>query len=66
VKRVIAALGERQLQIGKPPDDASLRSTSEAILQQRADYLSDSSPLASFLLRRQAGQTGVNAYAQTP
>lgn len=123
VKRVIAALGERQLQIGKPPDDASptdprvrvnraltyyeyhrsrmnypeyrrlglpltsshiestikqinrrvkgtekfwSRSTSEAILQLRADYLSDSSPLTSFWLRRQAGQTGVNAYAQTP
>lgn len=123
VKRVIAALGERQLQIGKPPDDASptdprvrvnraltyyeyhrsrmnypeyrrlglpltsshiestikqinrrvkgtekfwSRSTSEAILQLRADHLSDSSPLTSFWLRRQAGQTGVNAYAQTP
>jgi len=42
------------------------RSTNEAILQLRADHLSDSSPLTSFWLRRQAGQTGVNAYAQSP
>ena len=77
--RVIAALGERQLQIGKPPAEASptdprervnraltyceqhrlgtnypvyhrlyLPLTSEAVLQRRADYLSDSTPLASF------------------
>jgi hypothetical protein len=42
------------------------QSTSEAVLQLRADYLSDSAPLASFWLRHQAGQTGVNAYAQAP
>jgi hypothetical protein len=42
------------------------RSTSEAVLQLRADYLSDSAPLASFWLRHQASQTGVNAYAQAP
>jgi hypothetical protein len=123
VERVIAALRERQLQIGKPPAEASptdprervdraltyyeyhrsrmnypeyrrlglpltsshiestikqinrrvkgtekfwSRSTSEAVLQLRADYLSDSAPLASFWLRHQAGQTGVNAYAQAP
>ena len=41
-----------------------LRSTSEAILQLRADYLSDSTPLASFWLRHQASQTGINAYRQ--
>jgi hypothetical protein len=41
-----------------------LRSTSEAVLQLRADYLSDSSPLSSFWLRHQARQTGVNAYHQ--
>lgn len=40
------------------------RSTSEAILQLRADYLSDSVPLASFWLRHQARQTGTNAYSQ--
>jgi len=122
VERVVAALRERQLQIGKPPAEASpsdpreridraltyyeyhrlrmnypeyrrlglpltsshiestikqinrrvkgtekfwSQSTSEAILQLRADYLSDSAPLVSFWLRHQARQTGVNAYAQT-
>ena len=40
--------------------------TSEAILQLRADYLSDSRPLDSFWLRHQSRQTGVNAYAQVP
>lgn len=39
-------------------------STSEAILQLRADYLSDSAPLDSFWLRHQASQTGANAYTQ--
>ncbi len=123
VDRVITALRERQLQIGKPPAEASptdprervdraltyyeyhrlrmnypeyrrlglpltsshvestikqinrrvkgtekfwSRSTSEAVLQLRADYLSDSAPLTSFWLRHRAGQTGVNAYAQAP
>jgi hypothetical protein len=37
--------------------------TSEAILQLRADYLSDSAPLHSFWLRHQVRQTGVNTYA---
>jgi len=121
VERVIAALGEHQRQIGKPPADASpsdprqrvdraltyyqyhqsrmdyptyrrlglpltsshiestikqinrrvkgsekfwLRSTSEAVLQLRADYLSDSAPLESFWQRHQARQTGANAYVQ--
>jgi hypothetical protein len=41
-----------------------LRSTSEAVLQLRADYLSDSAPLDSFWLRHQARQTGTNAYTQ--
>ena len=41
-----------------------LRSTSEAVLQLRADYLSDSTPLDSFWLRHQARQTGANAYTQ--
>jgi hypothetical protein len=112
VDRVIAALGERQLQIGKPPAEASptdprkrvdraltyygsrmdfpeyrrlglpltsshiestikqinrrvkgtekfwSQPTSESILQLRADYLSDSAPLAPFWLRHQARQTG--------
>lgn len=40
-------------------------STSESILQLRADYLSDSAPLNSFWLRHQASQTGTNAYSQT-
>ena len=123
VDRVIAALRERQLQIGKPPAEASptdprervdraltyyeyhrlrmnypeyrrlglpltsshIESTikqinrrvkgtekfwsqlsSEAVLQLRADYLSDSAPLDSFWLRHLSCQTGVNAYAQTP
>lgn len=35
---------------------------SEAVLQLRADYLSDSQPIAAFWLRRQASQTGANAY----
>lgn len=39
------------------------RCTSEAVLQLRADHLSDSQPLNSFWLRHQARQTGVNAYA---
>ncbi len=43
-----------------------LQSTSEAVLQLRADYLSDSAPLDSFWLRHQARQTGANAYSQTP
>lgn len=121
VDRVIAALGERQLQIGEPPAEASptdprkrvdraltyyeyhrsrmnypeyrrlglpLTSshiestikqinrrvkgtekfwsplTSEAVLQLRADYLSDSAPLVPFWLRHQARQTGANAYIQ--
>jgi hypothetical protein len=42
------------------------KSTSEAVLQLRADYLSGSAPLASFWLRHQSRQTGVNAYAQVP
>jgi len=42
------------------------KSTSEAVLQLRGDYLSDSAPLASFWLRHQSCQTGVNAYAQAP
>jgi hypothetical protein len=123
VDRVIAALHERQRQIGKPPAEASAtdprervdraltyyeyhrlrmnypeyrrlglpltsshiestikqinrrvkgtekfwsQSTSEAVLQLRADYLSDSAPLVSFWLRHQSCQTGVNAYAQAP
>jgi hypothetical protein len=41
------------------------RSISEAVLQLRGDYLSDSRPLDSFWLRHQARQTGVNAYHQT-
>ena len=41
------------------------QSRSEAVLQLRADYLSDSAPLDSFWLRHQARQTGVNTYAQT-
>jgi hypothetical protein len=41
-----------------------LRSTSETVLQLRADYLSDSAPLTSFWLRHQARQTGVNTYTQ--
>jgi hypothetical protein len=121
VDQVVAALRERQLQIGTPPADASptdprsrvdraltyyeyhrlrmnypeyrrlglpltsshvestikqinrrvkgtekfwSRPTSEAVLQLRADYLSDSVPLDSFWLRHHARQTGVNAYAQ--
>ena len=39
---------------------------SEAVLQLRADYLSDSVPLAPFWLRHQSRQTGANAYAQAP
>jgi hypothetical protein len=42
-----------------------LRSTSEAVLQLRADYLGDSAPLAPFWLRHRARQTGANAYVQT-
>ena len=121
VERVIAALRERQLQIGEPPPEASptdprervdraltyyeyhrlrmnypeyrrmglpltsshiestikqinrrvkgtekfwSQSSSEAVLQLRADYLSDSAPLDSFWLRHQARQTGANAYNQ--
>jgi len=38
------------------------RTTSEAVLQLRADYLSDSNPLASFWRRHHANQTGSAAY----
>lgn len=38
------------------------RPSGEAVLQLRADYLSDSRPLDSFWLRHQARQTGTNAY----
>jgi hypothetical protein len=38
------------------------RATSEAVLQLRADYLSDSNPMASFWPRYHANQTGSNAY----
>ncbi len=38
--------------------------TSEAVLQLRADYLSDSAPLVPFWLRHQIRQTGANAYIQ--
>ena len=122
VDRVIEALAEHQLRIGKPPDDASStdprqrvdraltyykyhrsrmnypeyrrlglpltsshiestikqinrrvkgtekfwsQSSSEAVLQLRADYLSDSAPLISFWLRHQVRQTGANTYALT-
>lgn len=41
-----------------------LRPTSEAILQLRADYLSDSCPLDRFWIRYHARQTGSNAYKQ--
>lgn len=40
------------------------RPTSEAVLQLRADHLSDSRPLQSFWLRHQSRQTGINAYNQ--
>jgi len=40
--------------------------TSEVVLQLRADYLSDSTPLNAFWLRHQASQTGTNAYTQAP
>lgn len=122
VDRVLMALNARQLQIGKPPADASptdsrsrvdraltyyeyhrlrmnypeyrrlglpltsshiestikqinrrvkgsekfwSQTTSEAVLQLRADYLSDSAPLDSFWLRHQTRQTGANSYVQT-
>jgi len=39
-----------------------LQSTSEAVLQLRADYLSDSAPLDNFWLRHQTRQTGGNTY----
>ncbi len=38
------------------------RDTSEAVLQMRADYLSDSNPMAGFWPRFHANQTGSNAY----
>jgi hypothetical protein len=41
-----------------------LQSTSEAVLQLRADYLCDSTPLYSFWLRHQARQNGANTYTQ--
>lgn len=40
------------------------RPTSEAVLQLRADYLSDSAPLDAFWLRHRARQTGTNTYNQ--
>ena len=40
------------------------RPTSEAVLQLRADYLSNSGPLDGFWIRHQARQTGSNAYNQ--
>jgi len=40
------------------------QSTSEVVLQLRADYLSDSAPLEAFWLRHQASQTGSTAYNQ--
>ncbi len=44
------------------------RTASEAVLQLRADYLSDSKPMARFWHRYHANQTGSNAYkhASTP
>jgi hypothetical protein len=38
------------------------RETSEGVLQLRADYLSDSNPMAGFWRRYHANQTGSNAY----
>ena len=38
------------------------RSGAEAVLQLRADFLSDTKPLDSFWLRWQAQQTGSNRY----
>jgi hypothetical protein len=38
------------------------RTTSEGVLQLRADYLSDSNPMADFWPRYHASQTGSNAY----
>jgi hypothetical protein len=38
------------------------RAASEAVLQLRADYLSDSNPMADFWRRYHANQTGSNAY----
>jgi hypothetical protein len=38
------------------------RETSEAVLQMRGDYLSDSNPMAGFWRRFHANQTGSNAY----
>ena len=119
VARVIAALGERQQRLGRPPDDADssdprrriaraltyyvnnqsrmdypryrclglpltsshmestikqinhrikgsekfwCRPSGDAVLQLRADSLSDSRPLAGFWDRWQADQTGTNRY----
>jgi hypothetical protein len=39
------------------------RDASEAVLQLRADYLSDSNPMTAFWHRYHANQTGSNAYA---
>jgi hypothetical protein len=41
------------------------KTTSEAVLQLRADDLSDPNPLDTFWLRHQARQTGSNAYRLT-
>jgi len=41
------------------------RDCGEAVLQLRADYLSDSQPLRAFWRRYQANQTGSNAYRQS-
>ena len=41
------------------------KESSEAVLQLRGDYLSDSDPLRAFWLRHRARQTGVNAYTHT-
>jgi hypothetical protein len=40
------------------------RETSEAVLQLRVDYLSDSNPMAAFWPRYHANQIGSNAYLQ--
>jgi len=38
------------------------QATGEAVLQLRADYLSDSNPLHAFWTRWQSQQTGTNTY----
>ena len=62
-EQVIVELAQRQAELGAPePSESETSPRAEAILQLRADILSDDRPLDVFWQRREASQTGQRRY----